>query len=80
MYAQFQHTGGNQKSDGSGQEIPDPGPLFMLPAPEEKEDDGDGDHQNDGDDQRRNTAFPDDDILKFTHLPSPPHTSTQKPL
>ena len=45
-----------------------------------EENDRDHDHQNDRDDQRRDAAFPNDDVLKPAHSSSPPPTSTQKPL
>ena len=38
--------------------------IFMSPAPADEENDRNRDHQNDGDDQRWNAAFTDDDVLK----------------
>ena len=80
MYAKLQHAGRKDETDYTGNEPADICLIFMSPAPADEEDDRDRDHQSDGDDQRWNAAFTDDDALKRGHCPSPPQTSTQKPL
>ena len=80
MYTGFQHTGGNKKPNCAGNEIAYISLFFVLPAPADEEEDGDRDHQNDRDGQRRNAVFANGNILKRCHSPSPPQTSTEKPL
>ena len=80
MNAELQHAGGNHKPDGACDQIADIRLLFVPPAPAEEENHRDRDHRDHRDSQRGDAASADDDILKLRHFPSPPQTSTQKPL
>ena len=80
MHAQLQNPGGKDESNRACDQITDLRLLFMLPAPRKEAARRDRNHQNDRNDQRRDAAFADDDLLKLRHFPSPPQTSTQKPL